>query len=382
MSTGRRGAREGVDLGGRKAFVVVTPGLEELLVEELTSLGLEATLTTGGAYVPASWASLERIHTWSAVAAAVRVRLARVNAGTLEELAHGIKAVPWANFVQPRQPLEVDVSSYESRLRRKSAVERKVQLAVGDALRGPRLNANTPGRLLPAELHLRIEQDRAEVSIDASGELLHRRGWRERTAKAPIRENLAAAILRLAKWQPGETLVDPMCGSGTFAIEAARRAAGKPPRLDRQYAWERFPAAPKRVARSALPWTAVRTRILAADRDPGAMEATSANARHAGMALDLRHTPLQELEPPGPTGLLVCNLPYGHRIADVERLEGLYKTIGGTLRAHWGGWRLALVVPEHVDASVLHGGMSKVARFLNGGIPIGLWCGTLRPKAE
>jgi putative N6-adenine-specific DNA methylase len=352
------------------AFAVVTPGLEAVLAAELRDLGIPGEAVEGGVTFAGTPDALATVHLWSRVAGRVLVRLGRARAGSLDELATGLRTLGWKPYAIPRQPIEVEVASTRSRLHAGAAVERKVAHAITDALRGPRLGGGRTPRE-PLGVWLRIVDDVAQVSVDASGELLHRRGWREATAKAPIRENLAAAILRLSGWTPGTPLVDPFCGAGTFVLEAAREAAGLPPRLRRTYAFERWPAhdaaATKRAERRKAPRTA--TVFLGADREEGAIRASTANARRAGVDVPFVLAPFEELAPPGPSGVLVANLPYGRRV-EAGTLERTYRAWGARLRSTWGGWTATVVVPNAKLLALIDHHATIVARFSNGGIPV------------
>ncbi|MCB9680229.1 MAG: hypothetical protein H6733_02055 [Alphaproteobacteria bacterium] len=349
------------------------PGLEDLLLDELVALGVDARPSEGGIAFAATPEALAQVHAWSWIAGEVRVRLGRARASSLDELATGVRALPWSRYVHPHQPVEVEISSHGSRLRRGPAVERKVALAIGDALRGPRIAGGRAPRE-PVRVHVRVVDDRATLSIDASGDRLHRRGWRTDAARAPLRENLAAAVLVAAGWKPGERLVDPMCGSGTFPIEAARRAAGLPPRTGWTHAFERWPGhdpKPLKKALSRRP-AAVPTPILGADRDARALTASTANARRAGVdkGMTLLQAALAELDPPASTGLLVANPPYGKRVAPAADIERTWSAYGRVIAERWLGWRVAVVAPDPRLLGRIHPEMRVVLRFVHGGIPV------------
>lgn len=358
-------------------FVQGVPGLEPALADELAELGLRGRIEVGGVELPADARAMWAVHLHSRLAGRVWVRVARFGATQLEQLAAGVRRAPWSRWAHPRQPVEVRVASSGSRLRHREAIEKKVAHAIADALRGPRLPTGRPPRE-PVGVLVRIVDDRVEVSVDASGDLLHRRGWRQATAKAPLRENLAAAVLRLVGWAPGEALVDPMCGSGTFPIEAATIAMGLPPGGARGFAFERWPS------HDAAAWAAFQRRrpavldtsapIVGTDRDPGAVEAARGNARRARVAdrVVLRAVDFRDLEPPAPTGLLVANPPYGERVSGAAPV---FAELGRTLRARWAGWRFALLVPDRGLLGRLRLPTRELARFRNGGIPVALVAG-------
>lgn len=357
-----------------KAFAATAPGLEEPLVDELRQLGLRSKKEPGGASFSTDAEGLYAVNLFSHLAGRVTVEVARAKADNLQTLARGAQNAGWKRYVWPGQPVEVKATTSGARLRNRAAVANKVSLAIKDALRGPRLPGPRPPRT-PANVHVHVDGVSARISVDASGELLHRRGWRQATAKAPIRENYAATILRLAEWMPGEPLVDPMCGSGTFCIEAATIAAGRAPGGERSFGFELWPSFDKslmdglrREARSAEP-LAEGGLFLAADRDAGAVKATSSNARRAGVAgmLQIRQESFGKLEAPASTGLLVANPPYGQRVGEGG---SDWRAFSRILRERWQGWRVAVVVPPLAKRALMSAGLEQVADFKTGGIPV------------
>jgi len=356
--------------GARTARVECTPGLEEALTGELTSLGVEVRACKGGVLVDATASVLGRLDAGAYCADRVRIRLGRTKVGSLDALAAGVRALPWRQILDPRQEVRVVVRGRSAKLRRGPVVSRKVEHAIRDAMRGPRtmVTGRPPG---PHEVLLELEGDRAWVWADAGGGPLHKRGWRPETAKAPLRETVAAAVLRLAGWTPNTPLVDPMCGAGTFGIEAARRAAGLPPMLSGQGAWRRWPMFQRaRVPKVRLPTG--RAAIQMSDRDPGAVQASIRNAKRAKVGervwVDQRH--FADIEPPpGPPGLLVANPPWGRRIADPQALPRMVASWAQDLQA-WDGWTAAWILPDPRLVPKLGPGFSVAARFRHGGVPV------------
>lgn len=357
-----------------EAFAQIPPGLEDLLVAELGRLGVPAVATEGGATFAATPEHLARVHGWSWLAGRVLVRLGKFSATTLAELATGLARLPWRAVGVSRQPVEVDVVATKSRLRFRDTVGTKTEHAVHDALRG----AGWPGQPRPPHpigVHLRIVDDRVHVSVDASGERLHKRGWRLATAKAPLRETLASAVLDAAGWAPGEALVDPFCGSGTFVIEAARRAAGKGPRVGWHYAFQDWPGLHGVKPSAGGGPRPVPTRLFASDRDAGAVQAARDNARRAEVlgAVELAAVSFESLAvPDGPPGLLVANLPWGQRVGHDAALTRLYTVWGEALRTRWTGWRAVFLVADSRMLGRLHPGARVVRTFDDGGVRVSL----------
>ncbi|MEQ1503362.1 MAG: class I SAM-dependent RNA methyltransferase [Myxococcota bacterium] len=358
------------------AFVVTAPGLEQVLAAELTALGAGAptSIERGGVAIRVDRPTLYRIHLHARVAVRVWVRLGRFRAANLDQLGAAVRKLAWPDHVHPRQAVEVKIASSNSRIQGRGGAQRKVEVAIRDANRVPRRDPGRPPTA-PAEVLVRIDGDDVEVSIDASGERLNRRGWRRDTTEAPLRETLAAAVLDLAEWSADEPLVDPMCGSGTFPIEAATIARGIPPGSDRTFAFEAWPTHDRALwdALRAEPIVAVgRPVIRGSDLDPGAIRAARDNARRAHVELDLRVSAVDAVElPPGP-GLIVANPPYGARLRGAS---AVWESLGRWARERAIGWRIALVVPDPALLRLTGLELPRIARFDNGGIPVALHAG-------
>lgn len=364
-----------------RGFVSAAPGLEAVLVEELAELGVAATAVDGGVEVSVDEAALVRINRWSRVAGHVTVRVGTGPASTLEEIGRTTRILPWKAFLHGSQPVEVEVDAHGTRLFG-APVTRKVENAITDALRGPRGGGSQVRH--PASVRLRIDGDRGAWWIDASGEPLHRRGWRLETAKAPLRENLAAAGLRVAGWRPGEALVDPMTGSGTIGIEAALRSLGLAPAGRRPITCTAWPSMTKAAitAGDAPPPGLPRdetTPILLADRLAGAAEAAQGNAGRAGVSRRVRilACPFSELEPPARSGLVIMNPPWGERV-DGQDARAVWGSLGDVLRRRWGSWRYAVLCPDARLVGAAGLGTTPTLTFPSGGKRVSWFVGTVR----
>ncbi|HSG47414.1 MAG TPA: hypothetical protein VLA43_06370 [Longimicrobiales bacterium] len=245
---------------------------------------------------------------------------------------------------------------------------------------------------LPADLPsprfvARLLRNRLTLSADASGEHLHRRGYREAVGKAPLRETLAAALLLAAEWRGDRPLFDPFCGSGTLPIEAALLAAGMAPGLHRRFAFEGWPevdpeagaaAREAAVAESSEPGKAgpepegASPLIRGADRDAGAVRSARENAGRAGVAegIEFLQAPLSEAPFPSPPGLLATNPPYGHRVGEAATLRNLYARLGDRLRAEWSGGEVVLLSADRALTAQLGLETRVLFRTRNGGIPV------------
>lgn len=366
-------------------FAAITPGLEPVVAEEIRALaGRPVREVPGGVCIDGDLEDAAGLVLWARTPAHIRVRLGTVKARSPQELEAGARRLPWKDFVHPGQRIDVSATLKGARFKRSDVAALKVSQAAAAALRGPRLSHRRPPP--PQGVQVRIVGHEATISLNAGGEALHRRGYRLATAKAPIRENLGAALLLAAGWVPGAPLADPMCGAGTFSIEAALMARDRAPGRDREppvVGWPSFPkGAWERLRREVRKdGQRVRTPIFTSDRDPGAVRATRENAQRAGVLDDLRLTraDLTAIDGPeiGPPGLVILNPPYGVRVADQQRLHGLYRRLGQGLAARYPGWRLAALATDKALAGRLLPRMEQLLTFRNGGIPLGLYVGEL-----
>lgn len=319
-----------------------SPGLEPLVVAELAALGVRV-VTTGPGLVPFT-ATLRQLYAGclrSSVASRLLVQVATFPARTFAVLEQQAAAVDWSPWTTTGGTFRV--SAVKSRLFHTGAIAERLQRAAGGV--GP-----TP-------FVVRLDHDHATISADAGGDPLHRRGWRLAPAKAPLRPTLAAAALRTVGWDGTTPLIDPFCGSGTIAIEAAGLAAGLAAGRLRTFAFEAWPSfAPgtwasvlgEARARAATNRQLTRATVHAGDHDAGACAATRGNAERAGVDVEVRQQQLGDLAPPsGPAGWLVANPPWGDRTGAEADLIELHRMIGHVVRERLTGWGVALLVADH-----------------------------------
>ncbi len=346
-------------------FAVTQPGLEDICAAELAEIGLgPGTVVPGGITFTGEATALATANLRLSVATRVLVRLGEFRAPGFPELHARAARLPWEQFLAghttPR--LCFHVSAAKSRLYHTAGIAERVARGLGERL-GVVPEVVAPGEdrdeaegdeLAEARpttaIYVRLDHDRCTVSVDSSGDPLHRRGYRLALARAPLRPTLAAAMLRACGWQPGQPLLDPMCGSGTIVLEAARRALGRAPGGDRSFAFLRWPglagAAALAQARGDLPPpTTSSTPLRGSDRDPGAITAARANAVRAGVTdlVELAVRPLSACEPLPAGGFVVCNPPYGVRVGKRGPLRDLYAQLGHVLRDRCPGARVALL---------------------------------------
>src|SRR5262249_46771508 len=330
-------------------FVVCAPGLEPVAASELRELGLQGRTLPGGIELDGQLPEAMRLNLWLRTASRVLVRLAEpFRATAFAELVRKASALPWDKFLRKGARTAFRITCRKSRLYHSDAVAERLHAALEERAGFPVPVADSGEEEPPEDVQLfvaRIERDVCTVSADSSGALLHQRGWRGPQAKAPLRETLAAALLLGAGFHGDQPFCDPMCGSGTLAIEAALIALGRAPGLDRRFAFQRWPGYSARqwehlVADARKRERAVAARIEASDQDAGAVAAARENASSANVDLEIVQRPLADLPGDGGQGLIACNPPYGVRIAaDIRRV---YADLGAAAPRR-AAWRIAVI---------------------------------------
>ncbi len=333
----------------RELFASCTPGLEGALAEELRALGLDRVQpVAGGVEARGDYATVNR---GSRIASRVLWRLGSApNPSALKSVVK--LPAPWPVVVE--------------------GGDRAWQAAAESAWGGA---ASKPDESL--HLQLRLNRGACVVSVDTSGPLLHFRGYRQEVGRAPMRETLAAGMLRLAKHDPLRPLHDVMCGSGTLLIEAAEAAAGLAPGRNRHFAFEAWPGAtPPPVWPAPVPPAAP---IIGTDLNAGALGTARRNAKRAGVLdrLTLERADATKLSkrPDLAAGLVVANLPYGKRVGERSELGSLYRALGLSVRRAYPGWRFAFLLEDGADWL----GLPITERFsvANGGLRCELVVGTV-----
>ncbi|MGE0371101.1 MAG: bifunctional 23S rRNA (guanine(2069)-N(7))-methyltransferase RlmK/23S rRNA (guanine(2445)-N(2))-methyltransferase RlmL [Gammaproteobacteria bacterium] len=346
-------------------FASAPRNLEALLAEELRGLGIgSAAEGRGGVSFHGGLADAYRACLWSRVANRVLLPLARFPAPTPEALYEGVRRIPWQDHFGVDRTFAIDVTAAQAEITHSHYAALKTKDAVADQFRertGARPSVQTGRPDLQINVYLR--RDEAVVSIDLSGESLHRRGYRTAGAAAPLKENLAAGILLRAGWpgiaRAGGAFLDPLCGSGTLPIEAALIAADIAPGLRREYwgfhGWQRHDAGlwqgliaeaeeRRSIGLAQLPV------IRGCDHDARAVRDALANAARAGLEgrVHLETRALADCTPAraGGTGLLATNPPYGQRVGAAADLPALYDLLGRVMKERFQGWRAAVLTDD------------------------------------
>lgn len=352
-------------------FAAIPPGLEAALARELESLGHRSKRVPGGARLEASLETGARLAATLRTPSRLLLELAEGPVSSLDALAALVRGIDWRLYLAPGAPVQLETTLRDARFRARASMDGLIEQAIQAARRGPR--ASTPPRQPPEpqRVRVRVEGERALVSLDAGGELLHFRGWREAGLRAPLRENLAAALLFAAGWEPGEPLLDPFCGSGTIPIEAALLAAGRPPWTRRRFAWMEWPGLAGLSPPDPSRGRSGAASIFGADKESRALAAAHDNAERARVDISWIQADIAALQPPAPTGLLLTNPPYGERLG--QRVDGVYLALGRALRERFPAWRALFLCPSPALAQKVDRDATALTTFSNGGIRVGLW---------
>jgi len=331
-------------------FAAAIPGTEQALCDELRELGFASVrLNRGGIPFRGTWRDGWRACLESRIAQRIQLLVARFPAPSQDALYEQIRRIDWSHFVTRHQTLSVSAVCRASEINHSGFAALKVKDGIVDQVREKtkrRPSVDKEGADVRIFMHL--ANDKAAVYLDLAGEPLHRRGYRTETGEAPLRETLAAALLRMSGWDRQSLLLDPMCGSGTIAIEAAMWSAGIAPGLGRErFGFERWAnfdeekADELKTLRGELRRAGggKAARVVAADVDEDVLEIAKRNARKAGVRPAFRHQSILDLQAPGPDGTVITNPPYGVRLeTDPTLCRGVAAALS---RLH--GWHVCLL---------------------------------------
>ena len=340
-----------------EAFFASCPrGLEGLLGEELAALGARgAEIVPGGVAFHGDWETCYRANLWSRLASRILWRIDAFDYAGEVDLYEGARAQDWPSHFLVESRLRVNVTAQKSPLKSLEFATLRIKDAVCDRFRDTLGARPSVDRAQPdIRVHVFLDARRAVLYLDTSGEALFKRGWRGSAGEAPLRENLAAGIIRLAGWRPDEPLLDPMCGSGTLLVEAAAMARGRAPGLKRAFGFEKlrhFDAALWRRLREEAAHPAAqgkRPTLYGSDHDAKAIVATRRQLAAAGVErwVTLEHCDVLDRHAPAAQGVLVANPPYGERLGSAQALERFYPKLGDALKRNFAGWRCHLFTSD------------------------------------
>lgn len=366
----------------QSVFVACAPGLEPMLTAELSLLQIPAQQVAGGAECQTDLAGIYRILYGVGLGLRVLLRLTTFRAVRFAQLEREFKALPWGRYLPTDQEIQLRATARKSRLYHSKAVAERLQLVLAEQV-GARPAAEGAQGDSNLRLQVRMDQDLCTVSLELTGRVFHQRGYRLNTVKAPLRADLARALLLCTGYTGEGPLIDPLCGSGTLPIEAALLASGRAPGQGRSFAIERLPFAQADLAQRVCAELNARGTanptpppIWGSDRDAGAIAAATANLDRVDLGPALRprfeQRPISAVELPaaaGP-GLIIANPPYGQRLGNRSRLKDLYAALGALRRRAPDGYRLALVTSNPELSRAV--GLPLESRLLtdNGGIKV------------
>ena len=357
-------------------FVITAPGFEDVCAQELMSFGIQPTgMLRGGIEFEGGLQELYLANLWSRSATRVLVRLGDVAARDFPVLFQRLSRLAWGRFIKPGTPCEIKVVSRGSRLSHTGRIAEVCEAAIEKSLGAA---CRSSGR--KQKIFIRMNDDRCQISVDSSGDHLHRRGYRKNRVTAPLRETLAAGCLLACNYDGSRPLLDIMTGSGTLAIEAALIALNRAPGKERYFAfmdwpkyrhglWQQLLIEAQREEKLTL-----AAPILAVDNNPKAVAAAQQNLEAAGLnhLIQLSTADMQQLQPESQTGLLICNPPYGERLGRNASLEALYHDLGRVYGETFSGWEGAVICPEGGLINSAGIPFSPLLRFTNGGIKVAL----------
>lgn len=368
-------------------FAVSPPGLEAIMADEIIRMGLVSIARPrpvtfeGGVPFRGDLSVLYRANLMLRTATRILVRLGQFQAMKFVELRRKTSNLPWDRYLAANQPVCLRVTCRQSKLYHTGAVAQRIAEGIGDRLGKlppvqPAGSEETAGAALIA---VRIHHNECTISLDSSGELLHRRGYRRALAKAPLRETLAAGMLLASGWDCASPLLDPFCGSGTIPIEAALLAANIPPGANRRFGFMDWPGYQAGLWQTLLnearnKQKPVEAIIQGSDRDSGAIHMATQNAQLAGVAdaIQFSRQAFSAVQPPSSKGWLVTNPPYGVRVSKDRDLRDLYTGFGDMLRARCPGWQVAYLCNDDHLATLTRIRFEKGLSLVNGGIPVKL----------
>ncbi len=381
-----------------RLFAITAPGLESFTAAELSSLGLhpESHIIAGGKGEPrdesggvgfeGSLADLYRVNLLLRTANRVVYRMGDFSAVSFPELRKKAARLPWETVLRPGQPVALRVTCHKSKLYHSDGVAERVAGAIGDHLGKPApmqkfVESANP---LPQLVLVRFVHDICTISVDTSGELLHRRGYRLETAKAPLRETLAAGLLMASGWDGQSPLLDPFCGSGTIAIEAALLSRRVAPGKNRRFAFMDWPGFDEQKWKHQLTRAASLEKrscapVFASDRDAGAIQMATRNAERAGVLENIHFEmkAVSSIQPPDRQGWVITNPPYGVRVSPGRDLRDLYARFGVVLKELCPGWNYGIISSGDVLMGQTRLTTDEKFLFTNGGLPVSFFRGKI-----
>ena len=348
-------------------------GLEGVVAQELKRLNIPAKAENGGARFTATLEDAMRANLWLRCADRVLLVVGRFEARSFEELFEGVKALPWEDFIGKNTRFPVSGKCARSQLMSVRDCQSITKKAIVERLKSKYHLTWLEETDETVAIDVALHGDIAQLTLDASGVALNRRGYRTWNGEAPLRETLAAALVSLSPWRPGMALHDPMCGTGTLMIEAAMRMANRAPGLTREFAMESWRDMPldafkaiREEAQAAFE-PALIEGISGSDIDPEAVELANRHLKQAGLAgrVSFSVCDARQCRINAERGAFLCNPPYGERLSDRKACEELYREMGLLLRRH-PGFTLSAITSHPGFERSFGRRADKKRRFYNG----------------
>jgi putative N6-adenine-specific DNA methylase len=369
-------------------FAITTPGFEHTVSSEITTLECADVkqVLSGGVEFSAPFESVYDCNLMLRTANRILLRIDSFTARSYPELYNKARRIPWEIYCGFSRKVSVTVSSKHSRLHHTGNIEQAVLDALTEHMKslGVMVQPEPDASIC---FHIRFSDDICTISVDSSGELLYKRGYRINTAHAPIRETIAAAILMEAQWNRYACIADPMCGSGTFLLEAAQLALHRAPGYSRSFAFQSWPSFSETHFKIGLKKcdghirTTPSIKLVGSDIDKSSVKAVTENAERLGVLemLSLSVGDCMNFNVSGEygsKGLLVSNLPYGKRVGAADNtIRDFIKEFSVTLRKSCRGWNFALVSAHEQFENLSALKVQKKIPFVNGGIPVAVYMG-------
>jgi putative N6-adenine-specific DNA methylase len=367
-----------VNAKAEKFFAPCPRGLEPVLAQELAALGgADIVAVDGGVHFSGEMTLAWRANLESRIASRVLWRVGQARYRSEEDIYKATLALPWPRWFDVEQTLRVNLVATRSPLKSLDFTTLRIKDAVCDSFRAqcgkrPSVDTHAPD----VRIHAFLDADTVTLYLDLSGEPLFKRGWRGATGEAPLRENLAAGIVRLSGWDGVEALLDPMCGSGTLVIEAAMIALDIAPGGHRSFGFEKLKnfdrAAWERMQADALAREKPRTAlpIYGSDLYGDELRYARANANSAGLdgVITLKQANVLEMPAPASSGVIVTNPPYGVRLGDTDDLAAFYPKLGDALKQKFSGWRAYILSGDMALPKLIRLSASKRTVLFNGAL--------------
>ncbi|MDJ0601646.1 MAG: class I SAM-dependent RNA methyltransferase [Crocosphaera sp.] len=330
-------------------FATVARGLEEIAAKELEKLGaINVNPDFTGVYFEGDKALLYKVNIWSRIIFRVLVPINTINSKNAEELYKNVRKIDWSDYLQIDQTFAVNCTGKNYQLNHTHFTALQIKNAIVDQQRDrynrrSNIDVKNPDILINAHIY----DNQCILSLDSSGDSLHRRGYRPAMGVAPLKESLAAALLEMANWTPDIPFLDPMCGSGILPIEAALKSLNIAPGLSRNsFNFEQWPdfdsALCDRIIDEAIQQQnhELDAPIFGSDQDFEMVQQAKVNARKCDVDhhLKLNQVTLENIEPPSDRGIIICNPPYGKRLGNAQELGSLYKQLGDVFKQRFKGW--------------------------------------------